>query len=94
MARLIKKDDVMDYAGQVVWLETKYRLELAIFVTDGCAFTETDDGDEQLYCIDFALLGIDAESLFMENYGKSWRLWDSYIEVPSVKEMSVVWQKN
>ena len=91
MARLIKKDDVMDYAGQVVWLETKYRLELAIFVTDGCTFIVNDDGDE-LYSIDFALMGVDTDWNFMEDYGKSWRLWDAYIERPSVKEMSAAWQ--
>lgn len=92
MARLIKKDDVIDYAGQLVWLETKYRVEIAMFVTDCCAFTEKEDGDDELYCIDFALLGVDAECHFMENYGKSWRLWDAYIEQPSVKEMSAAWQ--
>ena len=91
MARLIKKEDIMNYVGQPVWLETKSHLDIAKFSHDGCAFIATEDGDE-LYCVDFALLGVDADSHFVENYGKSWRLWDAYIEQPSVKEMQTQWQ--
>lgn len=85
MARLIAKEYVTAHEGEVVFLETKYGCELARVLAFG--YHEQPDGTETVTSMEFETLD-DHDEYDMDSYGIDWRLWDVYVETPSVQEMS------
>ena len=84
MARLLRKDNLDIYEGELVLLETT---------------TETFVGTYQMYGdwvehhgISFEGLGL-ADDFPLDEYGETWRIWDLLVVVPTTAELDsmVLW---
>ena len=80
MSRLLGKDEIADYAGDYVWIETKYDMSLGKY--EAC---DVDEDGQPAY-ISVKTIG-DEFDLDCKNYDKKWRLWDAYVTSVSAKEM-------
>lgn len=86
MARLIEKENVAAHGGETVYLETHFGGGLVSII----AFSYKPDasGEETVNSVEWA--GFDEHDEYdMEDYGVTWRLWDVYVETPSVQQMSL-----
>lgn len=86
MARLIEKEYVGDYGGKIVYLEMLFGGDGLVVIIDFSYRPDTDDG-EALHTVEWA--GFDEHDEYdMDTYGITWRLWDVYVETPSVQQMT------
>ncbi len=84
VARLIEKENVCLYKGDTVYLETKFGAGLVQILA--FSYRQEASGEETVNSVEWA--GFDEhEEYDMEDYGVTWRLWDVYVETPSVREM-------
>lgn len=85
MARLIEKEYVGDYGGETVFLETHTGAELVRILA--FSYRQDADGNETVNSVEWA--GFDEHKEYdMDTYGEKWRLWDVYVETPSVQQMT------
>ena len=92
MARLIEKEYVGDYGGDVVYLETHTGAGLVQILAFSYRHRQGADGEETVNSVEWA--GFDEHDEYdMDYYGITWRLWDVFVETPSVQQMSrVPWE--
>lgn len=84
MVRLIEKEFVDNYGGDVVYLETKMAAGLVQILA--FSYRQEASGEETVNSVEWA--GFDEHDEYdMEDYGVTWRLWDVYVETPSVQMM-------
>lgn len=85
MARLIKKDNVGLYGGDSVYLETHFGGSLVSIID--FSYRSDTDGSEALHTVE--IVGFDEHDEYeMDDYGITWRLWEVYVETPSVQQMT------
>ena len=85
MARLIEKKNVGLYGGDTVYLETLFDGGLVSIIA--FSYRPDTDGGEALHTVEWA--GFDEHDEYdMDEYGITWRLWDVYVETPSVQQMT------
>lgn len=73
VARLIEKDALPAYAGDVMLVETTLEISIGIY--------EMYDGG-----ISFEGLGLEND-FDLKEYGETWRIWDIGIVVPTMAEL-------
>nr|MBQ1578094.1 hypothetical protein [Oscillospiraceae bacterium] len=85
MPVLIEKERVGNYGGNVVFLETRTGCGLVQILA--FSYRRDASGEETVNSVEWA--GFDEhEEYDMDTYGYSWRLWDVYVETPSVQQMA------
>lgn len=90
MARLIEKEKVGLLFGDIVYLETHMRGGLVSIMS--FSYHTNADGDEIVNSVEWASFDEQGEYA-MDEYGITWRLWDVFVETPSVQQMSrVPWE--
>ena len=90
MARLIPKENVDLYGGDIVYLETKYGSDLVTIVSLSYRPGEYKPGEiveDVVHSVEWSGFGNYEGDYDMDDYGVTWRLWDVYVEKPSVWTM-------
>ena len=78
MAKLIPKEDVVDYANDIVFLETRHCGNDIVKVE---SFSYRFDGEEETpHSVEISRFGEHGEDFEMDEYGVTWRLWEVYVE--------------
>ena len=85
MARLIEKEKVDQLFGDIVYLETHMSGGLVAIMS--FSYRTNADGDEIVNSVEWAGFD-DCGEYDMDEYGVTWRLWDVYVETPSVQQMA------
>lgn len=85
MARLIEKENVAEYGGQTVYLETHCGAGLVAIIA--VSYRRNVDGSEDPHAVEWSGF-VEHGEYIMDEYGITWRLWDVNVETPSVQQMT------
>ncbi len=87
MARLIEKENVEEYLGWIVYLETLFGGDGLVAIIE-FSYRPDTDGSEALHTVE--IVGFDEHDEYeMDDYGITWRLWEVCVESPSAQQMAV-----
>lgn len=86
MARLIEKENVAEYLGWIVYLETLFGGDGLVAII-GFSYRPDTDGSDALHTAE--IVGFDEHDEYeIDDYGITWRLWAIYVETPSIQQMA------